>query len=65
MRLSVGQRPVFHLASPPSASAVNGSGLLGKTGLMANPSLNRTLHSLPIFGLKEPSPNTANLFRAG
>ena len=35
-----------------------------KTAL-SNPSLNRTLHSLPIFGLQKPSPNTANLFRAG
>ena len=33
--------------------------------LRPNPSLNRTLHSLPAFGLKKPSPNTANLFRAG
>ena len=31
----------------------------------ANHSLNRTLHSLPSFGLKKPSPNTVNLFRAG
>jgi hypothetical protein len=30
-----------------------------------NPSFNRTLHSLPSFGLKEPSPNATNLFRAG
>ena len=30
-----------------------------------NPSLNRTLHSLPAFGLKKPSPNAVNLFRAG
>ena len=33
--------------------------------VMPNPSLNRTLHSLPAFGLKQLSPNTANLFRAG
>ena len=33
--------------------------------LLANHSLNRTLHSLPAFGLKKPSPNAANLFRAG
>ena len=30
-----------------------------------NPSLNRTLHSLSAFGLQKPSPNAANLFRAG
>ena len=30
-----------------------------------NHSLNRTLHSLPAFGLKKPSPNPVNLFRAG
>jgi hypothetical protein len=32
---------------------------------MYNHSLNRTLHRLPLFGLEKPSPNTANLFRAG
>ena len=30
-----------------------------------NHSLNRTLHSLPAFGLQKPSPNPVNLFRAG
>ena len=34
-------------------------------GVLANPSVNRTLHSLPVFGLENPSPNTVNLFRAG
>ena len=33
--------------------------------VLANPSVNRTLHSLPAFGLENPSPNTVNLFRAG
>ena len=32
---------------------------------LPNHSLNRTLHSLSAFGLKKPSPNPANLFRAG
>ena len=32
---------------------------------LPNHSLNRTLHSLSAFGLKKPSPNAANLFRAG
>ena len=30
-----------------------------------NHSLNRTLHSLPAFGLQKPSSNPVNLFRAG
>ena len=30
-----------------------------------NHSLNRTLHSLPAFGLQKPSPNPVKLFRAG
>ena len=30
-----------------------------------NHSLNRTLHRLSAFGLQKPSPNPANLFRAG
>ena len=30
-----------------------------------NRALNRTLHSLPPFGLQKPSPNTVSLFRAG
>lgn len=32
---------------------------------LANPSVNRTFHSLPPFGLQNPSPNAVNLFRAG
>ena len=50
------------------STAVNHSGqpdLYALAKLRPNPSLNRTLHSLPAFGLKKPSPNTVKLFRAG
>ena len=33
--------------------------------VLANPSVNRTLNSLPPFGPEKPSPNTVSLLRAG
>jgi len=41
------------------------NGLRSTTKAQPNRALNRTLHSLPVFGLQNPSPNTVNLFRAG
>jgi hypothetical protein len=40
--------------------------LLKRSAVMPNRSLNRTLHSMPAFGLAfHASPNTVLLFRAG
>ena len=61
---------VTHQGRLPSAPARASIGVGAGTsqclpGVLANPSVNRTLHSLPPFGLENPSPNAANLFRAG